>query len=512
MFVAATLIAVGCSQVKSAPSPAELVPTASGAVSGVVKPTYRLFAGIPYAAPPVGSLRWRPPEPMPRWSGVRNAVKPGPGCIQGPVGDPDFAKQTDEDCLTLNVWTPPEDGRQRPVMVWIHGGGFTAGAAQIYNARWLVERGDIVVVTINYRLGALGFLAHPALGPPGDVGNYGLADQQAALRWVQQNIAHFGGDPGRVTVAGESAGAISICDHLVAPGSAGLFRAAIIQSGPCQAQGTLPTAEDASIAYAAKIGCEDPRAAADCLRALPADTLRRHVFYYRFAGVDLTGPVSGSAVLPVDPVTAIDDGRAARVPVLIGTNRDEFTAFLANLYNEEDFGPEDYPGLLDEAFGAHGPAVLAQYPLDGHDSVPSAYSAALTDSVFACSSDRVADALAEHAPVYAYEFNDRTAPKPDSLNELPFPAGAAHGLELRYLFDMGGAPKLNNAQQRLSDEMIRYWSEFVKTGSPGPDWPALRGGQGGDGGEVMSLQLDGSRLTTTFEQTHRCPFWAEVEG
>ena len=236
------------------PSPSDpaVVQTDTGAVRGIVAPDHRLFAGIPYAAPPVGPLRWQPPAPAPAWQGVREATRIGPRCLQDPGGDPEFGRQTDEDCLTLNVWTPPAGGAPA-------SGDGVDPRRRVHQRhrrhlrlRRLASRGDIVVVTINYRLGATGFLAHPALGPPGDVGNYGLADQQAALRWVRDNIANFGGDPGKVTVAGESAGGMSVCDHLVAPGSAGLFRAAIIQSAPCQAQVALPVAEKASIDYAAE--------------------------------------------------------------------------------------------------------------------------------------------------------------------------------------------------------------------------------------------------------------------
>ena len=231
--------------------------TTAGTVRGVVESDHRLFADIPYAAPPVGPLRFRPPAQAKAWKGVRDATKPGPRCIQDPGADPEFGRQSDEDCLTLNVWTPTTTTPPKPVMVWIHGGSFTGGSGKIYDGQWLVERGDIIVVTINYRLGTLGFLAHPGLGPPGDVGNYGLQDQQAALRWVRDNIANFGGDPEKVTVAGESAGGMSVCDHLVAPGSQGLFRAAIIQSAPCEAQADLPAAERSSLDYAARVGCGD---------------------------------------------------------------------------------------------------------------------------------------------------------------------------------------------------------------------------------------------------------------
>ena len=216
------------------------------------------FAGIPYAAPPVGAAALAAACSGAGWTGFRDATRPGPRCIQD-VGNDVDGRDTSEDCLTLNVWTPPPSGEPRPVMVWIHGGGFINGSGDIYNARRLASRGDVVVVTINYRLGALGFLAHPALGPAGDVGNYGLADQQAALRWVHDNIAGFGGDPDKVTIAGESAGGMSVCDHLVAPGSEGLFSAAIIQSGPCQAQYDLPAAEQAQPAIRGRGGVRRSR-------------------------------------------------------------------------------------------------------------------------------------------------------------------------------------------------------------------------------------------------------------
>jgi para-nitrobenzyl esterase len=516
-LVLVVLLAVGCglgdgeTPKTAAPSQSAdpaLVQTSAGAVHGTVAHDHRLFAGIPYAAPPVGPLRWQPPAPAPPWQGVRDATRLGPRCIQDPGGDPEFGRQSDEDCLTLNVWTPPATGEPRPVMVWIHGGAFINGSGGMYDARWLAERGDIVVVTINYRLGALGFLAHPALGPAGDVGNYGLADQQAALRWVRDNIANFGGDPGKVTVAGESAGGMSVCDHLVAPDSAGLFRAALIMSAPCQAQATLPAAEKTGLDYAAEVGCGDRESAAQCLRALPVDKLRKPVWNYRIGDDKLSGPVTGTKALPVDPITGFADGRAARVPVLIGTTRDEFTLFIAlqHLGLGRDLTAEQYPQELRDTFGSDADAVEAHYPLSRYDSVPLAYSAAVTDGVFACVSDRMADVLARNEPVYAYEFNDRDAPVPDPFRQLPFPVGASHSLELRYLFDVGGTPPpLDAAQQALSEQMIDYWSRFVTTGSPRaadqPNWPER---------ELMSLQPDGSRIVTTFEETHQCPFWASL--
>lgn len=527
VLLAAATVLAGCAAVGGAPPrksepayagplDAGVVRTEMGPLRGLVAADYRLFQGIPYAAPPVGPLRWQPPQPTLPWSGMLDASKPGPQCIQETPHESRTSKPTSEDCLTLNVWTPAA-GRasdKLPVMVWIHGGGFVNGSGDIYHARYLAARGRIVVVTINYRLGALGFLAHPSLG--GDVGNYGLADQQAALRWVRDNIAAFGGDPAKVTIAGESAGGMSVCDHLVAPGSAGLFRAAIIQSAPCQAMANLESAQRISVDYAASVGCPDEATAAGCLRSLPATALARPPWYSRIGDSDaLTGPVAGTPALPEGAVAAIAAGQAARVPVLIGINHDEFTMFAALRYLRSNRGvtADEYPRVLADIFGADGAAVQAHYPPDRYGGdVSLAYSAAVTDGVFACVANRMALGLSRSAPVYAYEFDDPHAPAPEPLRRAPFPVGASHSLELRYLFSVGGAPPLDPAQQALSDQMIAYWSQFVANRAPKaagqPDWPAT----GGAHAPWMSLRPDGSRITTTFEASHQCPFWATLKG
>ncbi|MGY4712950.1 carboxylesterase/lipase family protein [Mycolicibacterium sp. CBM1] len=497
------------------PGPA-VVTTAAGAVRGVVAPGYRVFDGIPYAAAPVGALRWQPPQPVAPWPGVRDATKPGLRCPQDTRIDPDYGRPTGEDCLNLNVWSPQgaTPSNRLPVMVWIHGGGFLNGSADIYDARWLATQGNIVVVTVNYRLGTLGFLAHGALSPDGEIGNYGLADQQAALRWVRDNVAEFGGDPTKVTIAGESAGAMSVCDHLVAPESAGLFRAAILQSGPCQAQADRATALRVSVDYAASVGCADPATVAACLRALPAARLERPPLYVGFGPDKLTGPVTGTGRLPADPMTAFAEHRAPRVPVLVGSNGDEFAMFTAIKWLK-GHGLPPYPELLADTFGADAAEVARHYPIELFaGNTGAAYSAAVTDGVFACPTDRIATGLARTGPVYGYEFNDRTAPAPDPLREAPFPIGASHSLELRYLFDVGGAPPLNPAQRELSDKMVAYWSEFVKNGAPDapgePEWPQLDTDP--SGGARMSLQTGKLSITTDFGARHQCPFWASLKG
>lgn len=518
------VLASGCGPRREATTQAAGVPdpelgsglahTAGGAVRGQVESGYVLFQGIPYAAAPVGELRWRNPEPVTPWPDVRDARTPGIRCIQNTALDPDYGRPTGEDCLSLNVWSP-SGAIGRPVMVWIHGGAFANGSADLYDARRLVTRGDIVVVTINYRLGAPGFLAHPALGPPGDVGNYGFADQQAALRWVRDNISSFGGDPAKVTIAGQSAGGMSVCDHLVAPGSAGLFRAAIIASGPCSAQAVLPAAEHDSIAYATQRGCADPATAAACLRALPARDLTDPPWFVHIGTNNLTGPVLGTPVLPADPVAALAAARGRPVPLLIGTTADEFTFFMALQYLRLRRlpAPADYPRLLAQVFGPRAAAVSAHYPLERFGgptpaAVARAYAAAVTDSYFSCVAERIGSGQRRVAPVYGYEFTDRQAPASPPLQHLPFPVGAAHGLDLRYLFDMGGAPPLSPAQQRLGDEMVGYWTSFVSTGVPGvpgaPVWPALAGADG----PRMSFGADGARMSTSFAADHQCAFWA----
>ena len=531
MLLAVTVVS-GCGPASPVtPADPAVVATTAGPVRGVVVPGavsgaapgadgcrcgergYRLFQGIPYAAAPVGAMRWQPPVGPEPWRAVRDTTKPGLRCIQDVRIDPDYGLPTSEDCLNLSVWTPAgaaPDSR-RPVMVWIHGGGFLNGSSDIYHARRLAARGDIVVVTVNYRLGALGFLAHPALtGRSGaDPGNYGLADQQQALRWVRDNIAGFGGDPEKVTIAGESAGAMSVCDHLVAPESWGLFRAAIMQSGPCQAQASLPDAKRVSVDFAAQAGCADPVSARACLLALPASRLEGGPGYMSI-GADnvISGPVTGTERLPVAlSVAAGRSGRMARVPVLIGSTADEFTIFVAISYLRQKMLPP-YPELLQRTFGLRAAAVAEQYPAHRYGGSPGlAYAAAVTDGVFACPIDALATDLARHSPVFAYEFHDRSAPAPEPLRHTPFPPGAGHGLELRYLFDMGGAPKFDAAQELLSEQMVDYWSAFVRAGAPDADgqprWPALNP----DEPQRMTLQTGESVVRGDFSDRHRCGFW-----
>lgn len=493
-----------------------MVHTAGGVVRGVIGPGYRLFQGIPYGAAPVGEWRWQPPRPAPAWTGIRDASRPGPRCIQDTRRDPGGGRGDSEDCLLLNVWSP-EGAVARPVLVWIHGGGFANGSGSMYDASRLATEGGLVVVTLNYRLGALGFLTHPALGE----GNYGFADQQAALGWVRDNIARFGGDPARVTVAGQSAGAMSVCDHLAAPGSAGLFRSAIIASGPCQAIADVTTAERVGRDYVRERGCGggSDRQIATCLRALPALELEDSPRYAHIGDDPLTGPITGTPVLPEDPVAVFGGPDAAAVPVLIGTTADEFTLFPAFEYLRTGELPtaQDYPRLLSLTFGAGADDVARTYPLPA-EATPAqtveTYSQVVTDAAFACPAVQMATALARRAPVYFYEFDDPDAPRPEPLGQVPFRVGATHSLDLRYLFDIVGAPPLNPAQQRLSQQMIGYWAAFVATGVPAtsdaPTWPGTQDPAGA--GPVLALRIDGPRLISDYGVEHRCEFWSGLLG
>nr|WP_033289717.1 carboxylesterase family protein [Amycolatopsis jejuensis] len=450
----------------------DVVATAAGSVRGTGAPDHRLFQGIPYAAAPVGERRWQPPAPVPPWPGERDATRPGPRC-------PQSGAVTSEDCLYLNVWTPPAGATGRPVLVWLHGGAFVTGGGDRYGARRLVGRGDEVVVTLNYRLGALGFLADPALGK--EPGNYGFLDQQQALLWVRDNIAAFGGDPKQVTIAGESAGGMSVCDHLVAPGSRGLFRAAIVQSGPCQAQTTLADAQRKSVTYAAARGCTDRATAAACLRALPVAKLLEAPTYVSLARIEMPGPVTGGSVLP-------KGGPTAPVPVLIGTTHDEFTYFLAQqTATGQEITRHGYPAALGRVF-PNATAVAREYPVDAFSGNASlAYAAAVTDSSFSCPAARMAASLPSAS---TYEFADPTA----VTWPAPFPLGATHTAELPYLFDFDGKPaSFTEKQQRLADRMVDDWTSFVR-GRPAASATAYR--------------PDGAHPLTGFTQDHHCGFWS----
>ncbi|WP_051499298.1 carboxylesterase/lipase family protein [Nocardia sp. BMG51109] len=486
-----------------------LVRTSSGEVRGHADGEARRFAGIPYAAAPTGERRWAAPQPAAPWPGVRDAVRPGPPCPQGDgTGKP--LAGTSEDCLNLEVTAPRSEGA-KPVMVWLHGGGNDTGHGSEYDPARMAAIGDVIVVTVDYRLGALGFLGYPGL--PGS-GSFGLLDQQAALRWVRDNAAAFGGDPDNVTVFGQSAGAVDACAQLTSPGARGLFHKVILQSGSCHtlipsagAGGRILTSADTFWApldarerqgesLAAELHCADLA----CLRRIPPEDLVR--------ATSRAGIAVGTPTLPVAP----DRADAAPVPVLSGTTRDE--SRLTTMYAEFTTGPltrERYEQVLTQAFGTAADEVRSRYPLRDYDDQPRlAFSAIDTDRVFACPQLATGRRLAAGSAVYAYEFADRTAPTMSPfLTDMP--AGAAHGSELAYLFGArsggpwgpGFAPQPLSAEQRdLSDAMIRAWTGFARTGRPAETWPAFTP----DRPRAHTFAL-GAADSTDVATAHHCDLW-----
>jgi para-nitrobenzyl esterase len=502
-------------------SAAGVVPTDNGPVRGTETPSTKQYLGIPYAAAPVGDLRWRPPQPHQRWHGPLDASHFGNHCPQ--PGSPFGTASSSEDCLYLNVFTPnkgPGRGHTKdlPVMFWIHGGGLTVGESDDYDPARLVQQG-VVVVTINYRLGFLGFLAHPALTAESAdhaSGDYGLMDQQAALRWVKRNIAKFGGDRQNVTIFGQSAGGLSVHSQLASPLAAGLFQRAVAQSGAYAL--SLPSqssAENRGSSFAQSVGCSDQTAA--CLRSVPVATV--------LANQPVTEgsilPNVDGRVLPQSIKAAFDSGQFNRVPVVEGSTHDEFSIFYATNI-EFVFGQIPaafYPvvvNILLSTLGmsANPAAVLAQYPIGNYqDSVGRAVTAIGTDSIFACPGRRAARSLSQFVPTYAYEFDDPNVPQV-FVPPASIPYGSYHASELLSLFDSpqrGGHAPLSPDQESLAAAMVRYWTQFARSASPNstatPFWPNYTTASD----TYMSLTPPTPTADTGFAADHKCAFWDAFE-
>lgn len=461
-----------------------VVDTTAGRVAGRVSEAgVTEFLGIPYAAPPVGPLRWRAPQPVQPWSETLDATSFGriaPQVVSmGASLVPGDATDADEDCLTLNVWTPATDDAKRPVMVWIHGGAFVggAGSSQLYRGTHLVDRGDVVVVTINYRLGALGFLAHPSLDDDGYSANWGLLDQIAALEWVQSNIEGFGGDPDNVTVFGESAGAMSIGNLLAAVGSRGLFRRAILQSGHPLAL-TREVGQRIAERFFAECGVDIGDV--EALRAVPVEEVLRAQQAVGLAEAGKTvmpfQPVIDGGLLDRHPVETITDGSAKGIPMLIGTNLDEMKFFGlldAELRDMDEvrlrkrlhanLKPEDCDRVVD--------GYIAARSERGEPTEPAElWSAIESDRFFRMPALRLADVQqAFEAQTYTYLF---TWPSPAAGGAL----GSCHALELGFVFGTLKNPPMSlftgdgPEAIALSDRMMDAWLSFASTGNPG--WEA----------------------------------------
>jgi para-nitrobenzyl esterase len=498
-----------------------VVSTDAGAVRGTLTADARLFQGIPYAAPPVGQLRWASPQRAASWRGIRDATKPGNRCAQAEgLIDP---ASTTEDCLYLNVATPRDSGgRKLPVMVWIHGNGYISGAGSLYDAQRLANSGQVIVVSPNYRLGIFGFLAHPALdhGQARQLsGNFGLEDQQAAMQWVKRNAAAFGGDPGNVTIFGESAGGTSVCSHLAAPGSAGLFQKAILQSGQCTGRKWSPgpptwfplprsEREQHGLDVAAKAGCSNPGTAAACLRDLSPAELNK----WSDDGVG-SGPTVGGGLLPLSPDRAFATGRFNHVPIIQGTTRDEHRLFTAAIETAtgQVTTPASYRDEVHTLFDQQdAERILARYPVEQFHSAGEALSAVVTDWAWGCTVLDRDRALAVQTPLYAYEFADETAPWFTTLPKPNFPTGAFHGAELQYLFNDEQLPGPSTpAQKQLAATMMGYWTQFAHTGNPNgsglPEWLPFQ-----NKAHVQSLA---AKITSAdLAQEHQCAFWNSIDN
>jgi len=445
---------------------------------------------------------------------VRDATKFAAHCAQ--LATPFGVASSSEDCLYLNVFAPagPKHGDKshHPVMVWIHGGGLWLGASDDYDPAKLAADGT-VVVTINYRLGALGFLAHRALAdrPGGSSGAYGLMDQQAALRWVQRNIRTFGGDPRKVTIAGESAGGLSVLAHVASPGARGLFAGAIVQSGAyALTQIPLEEAATAGEAFATKVGCANQTAA--CLRGLPLSIIQAN------DSLPLSpypGVVDGE-VLKQSIGTALASGQFNRVPIINGTTHDEARLMVA--FSELQGTPvteANYQAMIASELGvsaAVAAMVATQYPLSAYPSPAVALSAVGTDALFACPALKLDKLASKFVATFAYEFNDVDAPQ-RFLPPVSFPYGAAHASEIQYLFDLPTAPisgMLTAQQQKLAASIRRYWAAFAARGRPSladqPQWPRFDS----HSQQMLSLVPPQAQVDKGFAAAHHCAFWAHA--
>ena len=515
---AGALILLAGPNVQAAPASGPVVGSPDGVFRGVATSTMNEFLGIRYAQAPVGDLRWRPPQAPARPTGIQDATQFASHCPQpaSPFGLPSLS----EDCLFLNVFTPPRQGNGgdglHPVMLWIHGGALVVGESDDYNPQRLVEQG-VVVVTINYRLGALGFLAHPALsaeasGAPAS-GNYGILDQQLALQWVKRNITSFGGDPANVTIFGESAGGLSTFSNLVSPEANGLFQQAIVESGAYRLNlPSLATAEAQGTAFATAEGCTDQTAA--CLRALTVAQV--------LAGENPAGYVTNTdgRVLPLSIDAALSSGQFNRVPVMNGSNHDEWRLFVAldDVFAGIIPTPANYPQIVAATLGipvaATGPIVALYPPGSTTLSTELALGAVGTDAIFACPAHFASSLTSQFVPTFAYEFNDENAPQ-DFLPFAGFPYGAAHASELQYLFDLREAfpvTPLDADQQQLAGAMVGYWTQFGKQGNPNqagaPNWPTFSVAAD----DMQSFVPPTPATESTFFTDHKCAFWDAASG
>lgn len=459
------------------------------------------WRGLPYAAPPVGALRWRPPAPAGCWEGTRRFEAFGAKCPQ--LSD-EGGYEGDEDCLTLNVWAPTVGTSGRPVWVFLHGGGNTVGAASepLYDGALAAAEQGLVVITVQYRLGALGFLTHTALDAERAErisGNYGLLDQQAALRWVQENVAAFGGDPAQVLLFGESAGAQDTLAHFVSPGAAGLARAMLVQSGGYYSE-TLAESRAAMTAVVDAVGCSTVAEPLTCLRATSAEALVRVPVGIGPLEPGLKyRPVIDGVIIPDDPERLLREGRGQPIPLVLGSNADETSRMVPAVRTEAE-----YRQYVTARFGPLAPRVLARYPVSDFATPFQALVRLTTDVIWTCPTRqtlRWVEATGR-APTYRYFFDARGPGRAGAL------IGATHGLELAFVFGnfcalQGFTPDAGLAA--LGREMRTHWAALAATGAPAATapvaWPAYVGA------EDRTLRFAQPIEVLRGVRTEACDFW-----
>jgi para-nitrobenzyl esterase len=523
-----TLLAVAQSAQAASPgcSPRTLVHTKSGPVCGLTAKGQTSYLDIRYAAPPVGALRWMPPQPARRWKSTYRATRRGRGCAQPSYPTSGLQAGTGEDCLFLEVQEPAKikAGTRLPVMVELHGGGFL-GEYRDDDGTNLVKSGPAIYVYVGYRLGILGFLAESALG--GHSGDFGLMDQQAALRWVKRNIAAFGGNAHDVTIFGESAGGASVCDQLASPTAKGLFEHGISISGfynfnvntiwsqaDCKSRlQTESQAQQAGATFAQSVGCGTASDVAACLRAVPTATLveKAGTYLAPTAGGSI-GPIANGTTLPMSPAQAFARGKVNKVGLMIGVGEDEFnggvytngtTTVVANTLAQ-------YQTLVRQQFGSNAAKVMRLYPPTRYPS-PSpfiAYRAIMADAFSVCPALTSFGELAKHIPVYAYQDDDTDSPS-EGGNQ---PLGAYHSAINRLVHD---PPKsLDPNQLMLQTQVLDEWSAFARTGNPtGPGTP-LWSRYTAPGHPVMALIPAGDSMltpTSAIAAEHHCGFWDALD-
>lgn len=502
------------SQMASPSAPqGDVVTTSAGKVEGFIRNGVLEFRGIPYAAPVSGDARWSLPVPAQPWTGVLPAMHFGGACPQ--AARYGLTERSDEeDCLTLNVSLPTNKAAKRPVLVWLHGGAFVGGAASLYRLDRLAQGTDAVVVSVNYRLGVFGFMAPPA-GTSGAGHVLGLEDQRLALRWIKANIAAFGGDPDNITLAGESAGAASVCMHLMAPEQTrGLFHHAIIQSGACGSLlRTLPQAEMFAAKVAKEAGCPDPANAFACLKAIDPQALIAAGTRASSGELLAFAPFTGNPTVPRPTLDALQSGQFLYVSVLNGFTRDEMRLYVGyDVQNGAKITPETYPLAVRAIYGDKTDKILALYPLKPGEHPAETLGSLMTDfmpglGITHCLEIESGRLLAAHTAVYQWEYADRSAPvRGVSIPISPEPGfnlGAVHSAELNALFPGFSntaamtAPDLGPASQQLADHIVKIWAAFLRGAPPAADWRP---------GAVMRFEPGAIRPFDAWAE-YKCDFW-----